>query len=327
MTIRTALVVDDSKSARFAMRKYLETAGYQVATADSAREAYSALQKGVPDVMFLDHIMPDIDGFQALGTLKQDTRTESLPIVLCSSNEGSDFVRMAEGHGALAVLLKPPSAKQIADVLHRVEQILAARPASARSKVQPIREREAAADLSAARNPHSTPAAANGNGSMHKQPLRTLANGVSLTPQRVALPPAPRPEAVRAEMESRLQKITQDLYAQLAEVRAQLALIDSDVCREDQVRAMIAETLNEQFALMTRQFDARLTSLRIELDDRISAQDVRIERLAAELRTSLMADAQSVAERAAAHAVTRLSDQIAESILNAVRPQPMRTAG
>ena len=91
MNAKTALVVDDSKSARFAMRKFLESFGYQVDTAESAEDAYIYLRKKLPEVMFLDHIMPGTDGFEAIKAIKQNALTAGLPVVLCSSNEGDDF--------------------------------------------------------------------------------------------------------------------------------------------------------------------------------------------------------------------------------------------
>src|SRR5579859_138768 len=100
MSAKTVLVVDDSKSARYAMRKYLESFGYQVDTADSAEDAFIYLRKKRPELLFIDHIMPGTDGFDAIRSLKQNAQTSSLPVVLCSSNEGEDFLRQARVCGA-----------------------------------------------------------------------------------------------------------------------------------------------------------------------------------------------------------------------------------
>ncbi|MGH8444138.1 MAG: response regulator [Solimonas sp.] len=119
---RTALVVDDSKSARFALRRYLEGSSFKVDTADSAEQAYLALQKQRPDLIFLDHIMPDIDGFEALRQIKLDPATATIPVVICSSNEGDAFVAEARGQGAVDVLPKPPTPAHLLRVLASVEQ-------------------------------------------------------------------------------------------------------------------------------------------------------------------------------------------------------------
>lgn len=112
-----ALIVDDSKSARFALRKFLESFNYKVEAVESAHEAYRSLAISLPQVIFMDHVMPGIDGFEALRTIKSDPRTANLPVIICSSNEGEDFVQQARARGASNVLQKPPSTEQLAGML------------------------------------------------------------------------------------------------------------------------------------------------------------------------------------------------------------------
>lgn len=112
-----ALIVDDSKSARFALRKFLEGFNYKVEAVESANEAYRSLAISLPQVIFMDHVMPGIDGFEALRAIKSDPRTANLPVIICSSNEGDDFVQQARARGASNVLQKPPSHEQLAGVL------------------------------------------------------------------------------------------------------------------------------------------------------------------------------------------------------------------
>ncbi len=114
---KIALVVDDSKSARFALRKFLEGFNYKVETAESASEAYRILGGTLPEVIFMDHIMPGIDGFEALRVIKADPRTAAIPVVICSSNEGEEFTQQARARGASSILQKPPSPEQLAGVL------------------------------------------------------------------------------------------------------------------------------------------------------------------------------------------------------------------
>lgn len=127
MSQRTALVVDDSRSARFALRKHLEHHAFKVDTAESARAAYHWLESQTPDLIFLDHVMPGEDGFEALRHLKADPRTASIPVVICSSNEGGAFTAEARSQGAADVLQKPPSPEQLKRVLQQIEETVAAR--------------------------------------------------------------------------------------------------------------------------------------------------------------------------------------------------------
>ena len=104
MTARTALVVDDSKSARLALRRYLEGHHFRVDAAESAAEAMNLLATQRPEVIFLDDVMPEVDGFQALRVIKATANLASIPVVICSSNEGPAFNAQARAAGAIAVL-------------------------------------------------------------------------------------------------------------------------------------------------------------------------------------------------------------------------------
>ncbi len=120
MTTKTALVVDDSRSARYAMRKFLESAGYTVDTAESAQDAYVYLQRRHPQVIFLDHQMPGSDGLDVLRVLKDDIENTNIPVVLCSGQEDESFQRVAQEAGALAVLPKPPDAEKLKALLRHL---------------------------------------------------------------------------------------------------------------------------------------------------------------------------------------------------------------
>lgn len=122
MSTKTALVVDDSKSARFALRRFLENHNYTVETAESAAEAYACLRGELPQVIFLDQVMPGINGFEALQHLKSQPRTREVPVVICSSNEGEAFNAEARAAGAAAVLQKPPSAEQLSRILRQLQR-------------------------------------------------------------------------------------------------------------------------------------------------------------------------------------------------------------
>ena len=66
MDKKCALIVDDSRSARVMLRRLLEEHDLDVATAGSAEEALEYLTENRPDVIFMDHMMPDMDGFEAV---------------------------------------------------------------------------------------------------------------------------------------------------------------------------------------------------------------------------------------------------------------------
>lgn len=139
----TALVIDDSRSSRFVLRKFLEVQGFQVDTAENAQDAYFYLRRKRPVVAFLDHLMPGVDGFDALRVMRQDPSLSAMPIVLCSSNESEGFIADACAQGAFDVLPKPPTPADLAAVLDRVRQFVETGRAPPRP-VRPVPGRGAA---------------------------------------------------------------------------------------------------------------------------------------------------------------------------------------
>ncbi len=117
---RRALVVDDAKSARLALRKQLEKQGLQVDTAESAEAALSYLCHTRPDVIFMDHMMPGMDGFQAIKAIKNDPTTAKIPIMMYTSKEGEVYLSQARALGAIGVLPKQIYHAELGKTLNRL---------------------------------------------------------------------------------------------------------------------------------------------------------------------------------------------------------------
>ena len=106
MTAKRALIVDDSKSARVVLSRMLQKYGIEVDTAESAEAAIDYLVHQSPDVIFMDHLMPGMDGFQAVQAIKNNPRTATIPIMMYTSQEGELYVGQARALGAVGVLPK-----------------------------------------------------------------------------------------------------------------------------------------------------------------------------------------------------------------------------
>lgn len=111
------LLIDDSKVTRYALRIELKTRGIDVDTADSAEAALEILKSRVPDAILMDHIMPGLNGLEALEIIRADPRTAHVPIVLCTSQEDGDFAAAAQKKGVLAVLPKSLAAERLPEVI------------------------------------------------------------------------------------------------------------------------------------------------------------------------------------------------------------------
>ncbi|MGH7747718.1 MAG: response regulator, partial [Candidatus Dormibacteria bacterium] len=123
MGAKRALIVDDSKSARLFLARALERYDIDVDSAESAEAAIEYLGSNRPDVIFMDHLMPGMDGFQAVRAIKNDPRTATIPIMMYTSQEGELYLGQARALGAVGVLpkqIKPTDVSKVLFQLHLV---------------------------------------------------------------------------------------------------------------------------------------------------------------------------------------------------------------
>jgi CheY-like chemotaxis protein len=138
MTARRALVVDDSKSARAFLTRILERYELTVDGVESAEQAIDYLTHQQPDVIFMDHLMPGMDGFQAVQAIKNNPRTATIPIMMYTSQEGELYLSQARALGAIGVLPKQTKHTDVSRALEQLnllgpsrldDEIILARPA------------------------------------------------------------------------------------------------------------------------------------------------------------------------------------------------------
>jgi CheY-like chemotaxis protein len=123
MTSKRALVVDDSKSARAYLARILERHEIEVDAAESAEAAIEYLARNKPDVIFMDHMMPGMDGFQAVQTIKNNPRTSAIPILMYTSQEGDLYAGQARALGAEGVLPKQIKQSDVTKMLFQLRLV------------------------------------------------------------------------------------------------------------------------------------------------------------------------------------------------------------
>jgi CheY-like chemotaxis protein len=123
MAQKRALIVDDSRSARLFLARILEKHDIQVDSVESAEAAISYLAGRRPDVIFMDHMMPGMDGFQAVQAIKNDPRTATIPILMYTSQEGEVYLGQARALGAVGVLPKQIKHADVSKVLYQLHLI------------------------------------------------------------------------------------------------------------------------------------------------------------------------------------------------------------
>jgi CheY-like chemotaxis protein len=120
MARKRALVVDDSKSARVILSRMLEKYDIEVDMAESAEQAIEYLQSNRPDAIFMDHLMPGMDGLQAVQAIKSNPQTAMIPIMMYTSQEGELYVGQARALGAMGVLPKQVRPVDVSKVLYEL---------------------------------------------------------------------------------------------------------------------------------------------------------------------------------------------------------------
>ncbi len=126
MSPSRVLVVDDDPAVRQTMSLILTEQGYDVATADSGTSLLDQLEKGTPDLVLLDVVMPELDGFELLERLKRDDRWADIPVLMVSSLPAEDATVRTLGLGAADYIRKP----------FRVRELLARIQAHLRAKAE-----------------------------------------------------------------------------------------------------------------------------------------------------------------------------------------------
>ena len=81
------LVVEDSRVARIVLCKFLNDYGYDVLEAANGRSAMAQLALESPDLVILDLILPDIDGYEIFNNMKDDPRTRDIPVIIPTSRD------------------------------------------------------------------------------------------------------------------------------------------------------------------------------------------------------------------------------------------------
>jgi twitching motility two-component system response regulator PilG len=82
------LVIDDSNTIRRSAELFLRQAGYEVILAEDGFDALSKITDFAPQVIFVDIMMPRLDGYQTCALIKQNPRLKSTPVIMLSSKDG-----------------------------------------------------------------------------------------------------------------------------------------------------------------------------------------------------------------------------------------------
>jgi len=104
---RRILIIDDSPTILAALKKMLQSAGCKTREAIDAKSGLDLISKGLPDLIFLDIVLPGMSGFTALRMLRRDPLTQHIPIIMISGNEQATEQFYVKRIGADDFMKKP----------------------------------------------------------------------------------------------------------------------------------------------------------------------------------------------------------------------------
>lgn len=116
------LVVEDDKDLLSLINKKLTDEGFTVAAVETGRQALDFLEKGRPDLVLLDILLPDIDGLTILNEIANNPKTKDLPVIILSNLADQGSVEQAAAVGDYEYLVKAKT--DLNDVVKRIRKNL-----------------------------------------------------------------------------------------------------------------------------------------------------------------------------------------------------------
>ena len=117
MAVERILIVDDSDTERALISSLLQKNGFQPITASNGEEAINTAKEQLPDLILMDIVMPEMNGFEATRAISREPSTSEIPIVLVSSKGQQTDKVWGMRQGASDYLVKPLTEKSLIEKL------------------------------------------------------------------------------------------------------------------------------------------------------------------------------------------------------------------
>ncbi|GMU51222.1 MAG: hypothetical protein AMXMBFR33_03680 [Candidatus Xenobia bacterium] len=120
MSSRKVLVVDDDEHILRSLAQYLELEEFSVKTASGGAEALALVESERPDLVVLDVMMPEMDGFEVLENLRRKPETEKLPVIMLTARDQHQDVLKGYQMGVSSYMVKPFNLDELVEVINQV---------------------------------------------------------------------------------------------------------------------------------------------------------------------------------------------------------------
>jgi len=296
--INKALVVDDSRLARIALAKQLKNRGIEVDMAGTGGEGVDYLKSAHPDVVFMDFMMPDMDGFEAARRIFADPDCAKPPVVMYTSQDTDEDRAKAKAIGIADFLSKPSTDDQLDQVLQRLEAgLVFAEPPAEAAEPAP------APEVAAAAVPEAAPAPA-------AAPVQPAAAAAEFDWEQVRA--AARDSALGAAHDAAERVVRERLaeFRQLLEEALRNTMVQAREAAADSAEAAARTTAEE-----TARATAELVATQSALPMVESMDPESIGRTAREVAEQVSREsAEQVAREVALQTATNAAEQVAEQI-------------
>lgn len=132
-----ALIVDDSATACRVLARHLARHDVDSSSVHSAEQALDHLQHHRPNVIFMDHSMPGMDGLETVRALKRNPETATIPVIMYTARDGEVYMGQARALGAVDVISKDHLEERIEPVVRRLRERAARRQNEAEAEPAP----------------------------------------------------------------------------------------------------------------------------------------------------------------------------------------------
>jgi twitching motility two-component system response regulator PilG len=112
------MVIDDSNTIRRSAEIFLKQSGCEVILAEDGFDALSKIAQHLPDLIFVDIMMPRLDGYQTCSLIKRNPRYKSTPVIMLSSKDGLFDRARGRMVGSDQYLTKPFTQESLIDAIH-----------------------------------------------------------------------------------------------------------------------------------------------------------------------------------------------------------------
>jgi twitching motility two-component system response regulator PilH len=111
------LIVDDSPSQLMGIRRIVEKLGHEALTAEDGAAGVEMAKRELPDLILMDVVMPNLNGFQATRSISREPTTKHIPVILVTTKDQETDRMWGMRQGARAYLTKPFSEEELSEVI------------------------------------------------------------------------------------------------------------------------------------------------------------------------------------------------------------------